>query len=185
MNKLLLGLALAGLAGTSAKAINYSDTDLILAALNSTTPTYDAAAGTANNDFNIVVDDVDVAADNVGYVPGTPLFNVKVGFTFATSGSTYNVSYTLGSTSSGSIVGVPTGTTFSAGGFVGAIAVSDLELDGILEYTVSWVSGPEFLLTSARLTAETRSSTVPDGGSTVMLLGSTLMGMAAMARRKK
>jgi hypothetical protein len=184
MKKLLLGLAMAGLAGTSAKATNYSDTDLIFAVLNSSTPIFNAAAGTANNDFNIVLDDADIVPDSVGYVPGTPLTNVKVGFTFATAGNTYNVSYTLGSTSSGALGGLPTGTTFSVGGAVGALAVTDLQLDGILEYTVKWVSGPAFIVTSARLTAETIPP-VPDGGSTVMLLGSTLMGMAALARRKK
>lgn len=86
------------------------------------------------------------------------------------------------------------GTEFASGGsFSGFISLggnvvgsllANLNDDGILNYTVTRESG-EFWLKHARLTAqaEDSSSSVPDGGATVALLGLATFGLG-MLRRK-
>jgi len=176
MKKLLLGLALAGVASANATVLTFSDKDVIFADLNSGTPSY---SGT----FEIDVYDGD-GPDGSGYNPLAPnysLYSATVGFNFTTGANqSYDLEFELGDGPEG-FSGSALGTTFAVGGAVGAIAFGDLAADGQLGYTVTWLSGPGFTLDTASLVA----TAVPDGGSTVMLLGSTLMGMAALARRKK
>ena len=181
MKKLLLGLTLAGMAANSAQAVILSDIDRIDVTLNAG-DTFDGAAGTANNDFNIATDDVDGFADVAGYVPGSGLDGAIFGFNFTTFEGTFNVQYTVGAFNGFGIGGVA-GTTFALGGVLLGLQLTDLENDGILEYTVTNNGGPSFILNTASLVAW--NNVVPDGGSTVMLLGSTLVGMAALARRRK
>jgi hypothetical protein len=87
---------------------------------------------------------------------------------------------------------------FSGGSFCGLInlrtgitgsLLASLNVDGILNYTIQRTSG-EFWLTNARLTASTGSNgggcpnnRVPDGGTTMALLGLGILGLAAVRRK--
>jgi len=70
------------------------------------------------------------------------------------------------------------------GGSVSGSALLDLDADGVLNYTISSADG-DFVAISAFLsaTAGPKSTSVPDGGSTVALLGLGLLGLG-WARRK-
>lgn len=65
--------------------------------------------------------------------------------------------------------------------------VASLNADGILNYTVTATRG-DFRLVNAGLTAVTvpiRSNSVPDGGTSAVLLGLGLCGLAAVRRFRK
>jgi hypothetical protein len=76
---------------------------------------------------------------------------------------------------------------FNFGGAVTGSALVTLSDTGALSYTISRNSG-EFWITNAYLEAEVGArgpggaNGVPDGGSTVLLLGAGLMGLAAVRR---
>lgn len=75
------------------------------------------------------------------------------------------------------------------GGLLTGNALLDLRADGIISYTVKWVSGDPFKLISAALIAESTpnatlpSEPVPEGGATVAMLGLALLALEG-ARRK-
>jgi hypothetical protein len=68
-----------------------------------------------------------------------------------------------------------------SGGLSGSF-LADLQ-DGILTYKVKVVSGDTYLK-EAKLIAKGDYSRVPDGGSTVALLGAGLLGLLALKRRR-
>lgn len=74
------------------------------------------------------------------------------------------------------------------GGLLEGDALIDLSTDGIISYHVRWISGDPFRLMSATLLAETTAnslpaSPVPDGGSTLALLGFALLAIGVARTR--
>ena len=77
------------------------------------------------------------------------------------------------------------------GGLLTGDALLDLSADGIISYTIRWVSGDPFKLLTGTLIAETTANAnnptpgapVPDGGATVAMLGLALLALEG-ARRK-
>ena len=68
---------------------------------------------------------------------------------------------------------------------ISANALVDLSADGILKYTIVSTIG-DFYLDYAKLTANTvadSAPSVPDGGSTALLLGSSLLGLVALRQK--
>lgn len=77
------------------------------------------------------------------------------------------------------------------GGLLAGDALLDLSADGIISYQVRWVSGDPFRLLTASLLAEsasnvsTPSTSVPDGGTTLCLLGVGLLALGCARKRLK
>ena len=68
------------------------------------------------------------------------------------------------------------------GGLLTGNALLDLSSDGIISYRVRWISGDPFKLMTASLTAESvaraaASTPIPDGGTTLGLLGIALLAL--------
>jgi len=66
-------------------------------------------------------------------------------------------------------------------GVPGDILLS-LSNTGVLDYTIKSTQG-DFYFKTATLVAEASARAVPDGGTTVALLGASLLGLAALRRR--
>jgi hypothetical protein len=76
-------------------------------------------------------------------------------------------------------------STFTLGGTLAVDFLARLASDGKLEYKVTSTGG-DFVLKSAELTVTTTpklAQSVPDGGNTVLLLGATLLGLAALRQK--
>jgi hypothetical protein len=74
------------------------------------------------------------------------------------------------------------------GGLLAGDALLDLSADGIISYSVRWISGDPFRLVSATLLAETTANApapVPDGGMTLALLGLSLLGLGWAQKKLK
>jgi hypothetical protein len=73
------------------------------------------------------------------------------------------------------------------GGTLLGEALLDLSLDGIIGFTIHWLSGDAFRVSEAALSVQTISNAqpVPDGGSTVMMLGLALLGFGTLHRKLK
>lgn len=77
------------------------------------------------------------------------------------------------------------------GGLLSGDALLDLSTDGIISYQVRWVSGDPFKLLTASLLAEsaanvsTPPAAVPDGGTTLCLLGVGLLALGCARKRLK
>lgn len=68
------------------------------------------------------------------------------------------------------------------GGLLAGDALLDLSADGIISYQVRWISGDPFRLLNATLLAETcanapQAAQVPEGGSTLAMLGLALLAV--------
>lgn len=173
--------------GTTAKAIQYSDADAWAATI--------AAGGTFTKDFNIVTADgvgdtftvdsgiFDVNTQNGGktytsadgYVTGTKIDSGAVNFWFHNSnGDTFNVlvglDTLLNEVNAGPVV-------FESKSLNGTLIV-DLQADGIINYTVSNAGLTDITFDYALLTAN-----VPDGGTTVMLLGGALASLGLLRKK--
>jgi hypothetical protein len=61
-------------------------------------------------------------------------------------------------------------------------ALFDLSADGIVSYTITRTDG-EFYLRNATLTAVAGSNSVPDGGTTLALLGMSVIGVFGFQRK--
>ena|SRR5438445_750554 len=122
--------------------------------------------------------------DRGSYVPGTPISDLTVRF-YLTDASLIPIDVFAvsldGYTTAGIMIGQK--ATFS---FKGGSGVIDMvEADGQLSYTVSSILG-DFTVKYALLTANTTESAsvrVPDGGSTVTMLGFGLLAMIPLHRR--
>jgi hypothetical protein len=151
-----------------------------------------------SSDFNVRTDDSDGTADTVGYVPGTAIWKVDIWFNISDdsdSGServeiTFDFPGYLGSDwvwkNDDPVMNYA--ATFNVGdsGSVGTLLL-DVWLDGILKYEVDADDG-DFRLYEAgmRVWLESERPTgnsVPDGGSSVLLLGLALVGIGALCRK--
>lgn len=74
------------------------------------------------------------------------------------------------------------------GGLLAGDALLDLSADGLISYQVRWISGDPFRLMSATLLAETTANApvptrVPDGGTTLAMLGLALLALGWAQKR--
>lgn len=131
--------------------------------------------------FNILLD---------GFNPATMQVNSAVAsFAFADDGdSAYEyVNIYLDNTLflgpievDGTHANIPTSYDWHSGALSGSL-IGSLNADGILNYTVTVTSGDTYLK-RAKLVAQ-GGYKVPDGGTTVLLLGASLTGLAALSRK--
>jgi hypothetical protein len=175
---LTTAMVVAGLvAGFSASAIQYSDTDTIGATLSVGTP----YAG----NFNISAGDGDFG-DVGGFNPLTQtIISASAGFTFLDLNQTANtVSITLDTATlvSGGVIDQVL-TSFN-GAVVGTAYVS-LNSNGVLDYQIELLSGNPVVLVMASLTAQAGDKVigVPDGGTTLGMLGCGLLAASWVCRR--
>ena len=121
--------------------------------------------------------------DHGGYVPNTPLSSVAVTFYLTDSSFIPLDLVCVNLENAGGGLGIMWGrrATFS---FQGGTGVLDaLQQDGKLSYTVSSIVG-DFTVKYALLQADTTSTaSVPDGGSTLLLLGGAFVVLAIFRRR--
>ena len=178
---LIVSAVVVGMAG-SALAITYTDVQAPGASINT--------GSTYNGTFNIVTPGSDSATiggvtytDAGGYVPGNPLSDVTVSFLFKDSSHLVpNITFVVGL---GSInLGVWGGATetFTFEGTTGAI--NFLQNNGHIDYTIGSILG-SFTFADAVLqasTIESQSTPVPDGGGTLILLGSSLIALMVVQK---
>lgn len=169
--KFLCAAAIAlGLSASQSQAALYIDNDVILKTLSSSTPSH-------YGNFNIL---------NQGYNPDAEQITwAGVAFVFIDSDRREDtVRINLNGESQG-VHHVTYG--FSVfGGLLSGEALYDLNEFGVLSYQIKWLSGDPFLLKTATLMAETSANaSVPDGGTTVGLLGLALLGLALASRKFK
>ena len=162
-----------GFCASQAQAALYVDNDVILKTLSSSTPSH-------YGNFNIL---------NQGYNPDTEqVIWAGVAFVFVGSDSAEDtVRISLNGESQG-VQHVSYG--FSVfGGLLSGEALCDLNDFGVLSYQVRWLSGDPFLFKTATLLAETSANasvpSVPDGGTTVGMLGLALLGLGLAGRKLK
>jgi hypothetical protein len=169
--KLALSSALAALSLSAASAATYSDTvffgldGVLLSGLNSsTTETFDIT----DSGFKPLKEEIVSLSGEITFLDvfGGESFSVVFGPGLAT--------YNFGS--------LPFGFTTLSGAVDSADVLADLSADGRLDLTVERTSG-SFAVLSASITAE--SQAVPEGGSSMLMLGLGLCGVAAAGRRLK
>lgn len=168
----ILGLVLV-LTGSKANAIPISDERIINAELNSASPTYDSVAN--NNSFDLTLH---------GFVPGPQTISwAYASFSFLDLDSVLDmVTISLDSSLAS---GLPSPIGFSVfGGLVLGTVLADLNTSGTLDYTVTMSGNSAVTLKGASLFANvTGNAPVPDGGSTLALLGCAMLGLG-WARKK-
>jgi hypothetical protein len=198
LRKIVGALTLSTVAMTANALTYFADVDLIMTKINE--------GGAYSSNFNLVNNDGDSLFDiftspgdffGDGYDPLTQTLTAAWAVFLMTDdegllsadgldmfGKTETVEIFLGS-ELGTAFGTPTevGITFS-GGTVGAIALSDLDEDGILDYSVRSTKG-HFVLVNAGLKATFATRTIPDGGLTLILLGLGLFSLAIGRRLLK
>jgi hypothetical protein len=163
----VLAVALA-ICVPQAQAALYLDHDVILKTLSYSNPTH---GGT----FNIAAQGYNPDAEQITWA----------GFAFTFMDSDLRED-TVRISLSGDAQGVHHVTYgFSIfGGLLSGDALLDLSEDGIVSYQVKWLTGDPFLLKTASLLAETSANaSVPDGGTTVGMLGLALLGLGLMSRK--
>ena len=168
------------LSGSKAGAILITDVRTMNAVLNSSTPTYDSAAN--NNSFDLTAH---------GFTPGSQTVSAAyASFNFLDTDLVSDIArvalngslLTIGAT-------FPIGFSAFGGSVVGTV-LADLNATGKLDYTVTLQGNSSATLLGASLTADVTDAvtgnptgTVPDGGSTLTLLGGAILGLG-LARKK-
>lgn len=169
MNKVVTAIAGMVLAGVvSVQATLYTDIDLIKTKLDQN-ETYSGTFNIANKGYNSGVESVTSAlaqfwlADDLDWPRQSESFTVSLG-----SDSQW---------SSGPV-------RLLVGDKLNVTLLADLGADGILNYSVTAATG-DFYLLAASLEActERKPQQVPDGGTTLALLGLGLVGVAGLRRR--
>lgn len=157
-----------GLLAANARATTYVD-------VNSDDVYFGSIGGVSSftGSFNIL---------NDGYTPSTEeVYSANAEFQFwDLFGGQESLSIALGGSQfeqSGSFTGLIT----LSDNVVGS-ALLDLSSDGIVSYTITRTSG-EFTLTNATLVAQAGSRSVPDGGTTLALLGMSVAGVLGFQRK--
>jgi hypothetical protein len=169
MKKILfLASIVVGLLAANAGAKTYTDT-------NSDDVYFSSLGGVSSytGSFNIL---------NDGYKPATEqVYSANADFQFwDIFGGSESLTVALGGSpfeQTGSFSGLITLSDSVVGS-----ALFDLSSDGIVSYTITRTSG-EFYLTSATLTAQAGSRSVPDGGVTLALLGMSVVAVVGIQRK--
>ena len=167
----VLGLVLVFTA-SKANAILISDERTINAVLSSANPTYDSVAH--NNSFDLTAR---------GFTPGSQTISLAyASFSFLDTDFISDM-VTISFDSSALTIGSTLPYGFSAfGGLVVGTVFADLNATGKLDYTVTMIGNSDVTLKGASLLA-VASAPVPDGGSTLALLGCAIFGLG-WARKK-
>ena len=183
LNKLVLGLVAGCLGVVTSQAVSmydYTDHDILNVVLAGT-------GDSVKGEFNIVTGDGE-PLDAPGYDPISQTITEAIAsfsLVSATGGEDTKVSIDLGDLFGEHMVGLHFTTI---GGAVGGLALADLDVDGILEYSINWVSGGPFMASDAILSANAtrrQPTDVPDGGATLGLLGLGLAAIGFGARMRK
>ena len=168
MKKTLLALLITGLVVANASATTYTVENSKNVYFG---PSFLGGVSSYSGSFDLT---------DAGYNPGQGLDWAKAEFTFFDLLGPEKVAIDLAGDywdSSGSFFWY-----VQLGGDVVGSALMQLSDTGILNYEINKLSGPltDFILTHSKLSAGAR---VPDGGTTLMLLGLTFLGILG-ARRK-
>ena len=181
VNKLMLGLVAGCLGVITSQAVpmyDYTDHDILNAPLG---PGGDPSV---SGEFNIATGDGDFL-DVPGYDPVTQtITDAYASFSLVSNSSEETmVSIDLGDLFGQYLVGFHFTTI---GGAVGGLALADLDADGIVAYSIQWLSGAPFIASDAIISARAtdRPTDVPDGGATVGLLGLGLAALGFTARKR-
>jgi hypothetical protein len=171
------GFALSGLDG---RAIEYRDFDLLAQYMDST-------HSILKGSFNLVKGDGDLL-DSPGFNPATQkIISATATFSFFDD-SLFDSSETVKINLGGSVFLGETEVdmiSLFGGNVTGIALINDLNLDGILEYTIKWLSG-DFYAGSADLRVVAAPiGSVPDNGSTLSLLGVACLGLGWAGRKIK
>jgi hypothetical protein len=176
----ILGLFLV-LTGSKASAILITDVRTMNAMLNSGNPTYDSVAN--NNSFDLTTH---------GFTPGSQTVSAAyASFNFLDTDLISDIArvnlngslLTIGAT-------FPIGFSAFGGSLVGTV-LADLSATGKLDYTVTLQGNSSATLLGASLTADVTDAltgnpignAVPDGGSTLTLLGCAMLGLGWLRKR--
>lgn len=164
------------LAALSAEAVPYWDNDLLVSTLTQGESFHD--------NFNIAGGDGDLW-DSFGYDSASQsITSAFATFTFLDLNwrSETKVEIDLGSSNPFASVTSLVLPFFVSGDILGQ-ALLDLSSDGVLGYSVSNTGNSTFTLLSASLSVNASPRAVPDGGTTLGLLGLGLVATALLARR--
>lgn len=181
-------LAITGViafASEQAKAIEYRDADLwntSIAALGSVSGDFNIVALDGNNTFTVSsIFNASTQAGGqtfnsvAGYVPGTPIQSGDVAFWFHNSANdTFNITVGLGTLLSSA----NSGPVALVAQNLNATLIADLQADGVINYRIDNLGGTAITFDYALLRAN-----VPDGGTTVMLLGAGLSCLGLIRRK--
>jgi hypothetical protein len=164
-------VALAIMSSSSTYAADYSDYVNIETVIHSGNPSVTGTFNIADDGFNGTSESINWA--DVQFVvydndSNRDVVTMTVGGDYAGSGSVRN------------------GFNLFGGSLLGE-ALLDLSVDGIVAFTIHWLSGDAFRVSEAALSVQTTSNAqaVPDGGSTVMMLGLALLGFGTLHRKLK
>ena len=174
----LLTIIYVALIATSAHAVIYTDLDVY----NGFTGRLVNGSNPLNGQFQISSQDADGINDLVGYNPDEEIITATASFLL------YDDSFFDGSERVTINLGSDPFVDNSAASFLFAVggvsgnALFDLSADGILSYSIVANSG-DFRVNSGLLTVDARARTVPDGGTTAVLLGMAFLGICAVQRK--
>jgi hypothetical protein len=175
----LFTVFLGTLLATSAPAIVYSDLDVF----NGASGRLVTAANPLSGYFDINAQDNDGILDRVGYdstnqqiTRAIASFSIVDDNPFSWSDGSETVTINLGSST---FVNSHAATILFALGDVTGSALLDLNVDGIIKYTIAANSG-DFKAIHGSLLANAEPKSVPDGGWTVVFLGIGFLGICAL-----
>ena len=186
--KALLSVLLSALCATSVHALSLIYTDLDVFDGGRLVDPSQPLKGT----FEINSQDPDGIYDLIGYDPAIEqITNATATFFLKDDGllgdiAPEKVTITLGPDTFINSQTVP--FLFTTGGVTGN-AFFDLSADGILAYSIMavpnnrWNGISDFKVYSALLTVDARARAVPDGGTTVLLLGMGFLGLCVLQRK--
>lgn len=168
---IIIGLAV--LAGSQAPAATiYTDQDTVGFSFSA-----QAGRGTYSGTWDLLSE---------GYTPGTPTISALAEFVFSDpNGGTETVVVSVGGQQLYAGFGTPGTSDFVISGAVTGGALVNLESTGLLSYRIFRNTGI-FTLDTATLTVAVNDQDpngVPDGGTTVALLGLGLAGLAGIRRK--
>jgi hypothetical protein len=195
LNKLILSAVLGFAVSAHAVHIEYRDADLlnqIIGAGSSYSDSFDIVNPDGTASFTVQMGVYSTTTQHggttftsaLGYTPGDPIVDGTVSFWFrAASGDTVEVTVgletILSSTGSGNVIFLSES--------LGATLIADIETDGTVSYTVLNVGPTPIRLDYALLVAiiDDQQVPVPEGGTTAMLLGLGLVGLAGIRKFRK
>ncbi len=163
MKKNLLGIIAGLLIAAGAQATTYTDSHADLFIFSAFTPSHSGSF--TLNGYNPTLDTITSAVAE---------------FTFADVLGNESFTVNMGGDNQ-SVVNLPD-WSFTTIPLVSNFSLTDLASDGVVGYTITWTSGA-FALTNVTLTAQGAARSVPDAGSTSLLLGLGVIAMIGAKRR--